>query len=402
VNCPAQETRAEEIEAQRKEKAARTSYDEPGKVEKVLTYVKDDKVLERLNAGYHGWNLRLGGLVQGSGFALGPEFRWDNQFLGGSHFRLGAQLSTKLYQKYYVRYALPKLANGHLFFDFNAAHRNYAQIDYFGPGPDSEKSNRTDYRLEDTAVDASAGFNITRYARVGGAAGRLWVNVGPGTSDQYPSTDKIFPPNIVPGIDQQSSFLRYGPFIQIDYLDDIESPAKGGLYTFQYVWYRDLDLNQHDLQRIDAEIQQYFGFFNKTRVLAFRAKTTLIDANRGQTIPFYMQSIVGGSEDLRGFLPFRFYDNNSLVLNAEYRFHVLSVMDMAVFADGGKVFSRRGELNFSNLEGDGGIGFRFNLAGKPFMRIDLAGSREGFRFWFKFNDIFVRHPFGTASAQPIR
>jgi hypothetical protein len=35
------------------------------------------------------------------------------------------------------------------------------------------------------------------------------------------------------------------------------------------------------------------------------------------------------------------------------------------------------------------------------MRLDVAGSHEGFRFWLKFNDIFVRHPVGTASAQPI-
>jgi hypothetical protein len=33
--------------------------------------------------------------------------------------------------------------------------------------------------------------------------------------------------------------------------------------------------------------------------------------------------------------------------------------------------------------------------------VDLAKSREGFRFWFKFNDIFTRHPVGSASAQPI-
>jgi outer membrane protein assembly factor BamA len=114
-----------------------------------------------------------------------------------------------------------------------------------------------------------------------------------------------------------------------------------------------------------------------------------------------MQPIVGGSEDLRGFLPFRFYDNNSLVLNAEYRWHVVSVMDMALFADGGKVFARRGDLNFSHLQSDGGIGFRFNFQGRPFLRVDVAGSREGFQIWLKFNDIFARRPVGSASAQPI-
>jgi outer membrane protein assembly factor BamA len=152
---------------------------------------------------------------------------------------------------------------------------------------------------------------------------------------------------------------------------------------------------------LDAEIQQYFGFFNKTRVVALRAKTTLTTPGRGQVVPFYLQPTVGGSEDLRGFRSFRFYDNNSFVLNGEYRWHVMSLLDMALFADAGKVFPRRGQLNFSNMEVDGGMGFRFNVKGQPFVRFDIAGSTEGVQVWFKFNPLFARQPAGTA-AQPIR
>lgn len=396
-----QETRTEEIERQRDEKAAKTKYDVPGKLEKDLMWIEDTKLLDRVTVGFHGLNLRLGGLVQGSGFALGPEYRRNYDFLGGNNFLVGAQLSTKLYQKYYTGWSLPNLGAKHISFNVNAAHRNYSQIDYFGPGPRSSKDARTDYRLEDTTVDGALGIKPVKHLNLGGSAGYVWTNIGPGTSDSFPSTDTIFSPIVTPGIDHQTNFLRYGPYAQLDYLDHPEGPTNGGLYTFEYTWYRDQKLNLHDFQRLDAEIQQYFGFFNKTRVLALRAKTTLTDANNGQVIPFYMQPIVGGSEDLRGFLPFRFYDNNSLVLNAEYRWHVISILDMALFADGGKVFPRRGELNFSHLQGDGGVGFRFNFEGRPFMRVDIAGSHEGFQVWLKFNDIFLRHPFGTASAQPI-
>jgi outer membrane protein assembly factor BamA len=245
------------------------------------------------------------------------------------------------------------------------------------------------------------GVKPVRHLKIGGSAGYIWVNVGPGTSDRFPSTELVFSPAVTPGIDVQTNFLRYGPYIQVDYLDKPEVATNGGLYTFQFTWYRDQVLNLNDFRRLDAELQQYFGFFNKTHVLAIRGKTTLTDNDTGQPIPFYMQPTIGGSEDLRGFRPFRFYDDNSLVLNAEYRWHVVSLLDMALFADGGKVFPRRGQLNFSNLEGDGGIGFRFNIKGRQFLRLDLAKSREGFRVWVKFNDVFARHPVGTASAQPI-
>jgi Omp85 superfamily domain len=397
-----QQTREAEIERQRDQKAANPGLDKPDKVERALDWAEDDEVLERLTVGYYGWNLRFGGLIQGSGFGLGPEYRRNSDFLGGNTFRVGAQLSTKLYQKYYTRWTLPHIARNHLAVDFIAVHRNYSEVDYFGPGPKSLESQRTDYRYEDTGLDASVGVKPVKHLQLGGSAGYLWANVGPGKSDRYPSSELVFSPSVAPGIDQQTDFLRYGPYIQVDYLDNADIPTNGGLYTFQYTRYRDQKLGLYGFNRMDAEVQQYFGFFNNTRVIAFRAKATLTDAESGQVVPFYMQAILGGSEDLRGFKPFRFYDNNSFLMNLEYRWHLVSTIDMAVFADGGKVFPRRGQLNFSNLEGDGGIGFRFNIKGRQFMRIDVAGSHEGFQIWLKFNDIFARQPVGSASAQPLR
>ena len=39
---------------------------------------------------------------------------------------------------------------------FVGSHRNYGGINYYGPGPDSSKDARTNYRLEDTSSDAIA------------------------------------------------------------------------------------------------------------------------------------------------------------------------------------------------------------------------------------------------------
>jgi outer membrane protein assembly factor BamA len=396
-----QDTRSAEIERQRDEKAANPRPDTKDKLEKTFDYIDDHKIIERLTIGYRGWNVRFGDLPQGSGFALGPEYRLNSDFLGGNTLRVGAQLSTRVYEKYYAGWQFPQIARDHISLDFFAAHRNYPQVNYFGPGPDSLRSTRTDYRLEDTSVDTSLGIKPIKHLRVGGSAGYLWVNVGPGTSTRFASTDQVFAPTVAPGIDRQTDYVRFGPYAEINYQDNPVAPANGGLYSVQYIWYRDQKLGLNSFRRMDGEIRQYFGFFNKTRVLAFRAKTTLLTGDRGQIVPFYMQPTLGGSEDLRGFRSFRFYDNNSLVLNGEYRWHVMGVLHMALFGDAGKVFPRRGELNFSNLEYDGGIGFRFNIKGQPFFRLDVAGSREGVRIWFKFNQMFARQPIGT-SWQPIR
>jgi outer membrane protein assembly factor BamA len=104
-----------------------------------------------------------------------------------------------------------------------------------------------------------------------------------------------------------------------------------------------------------------------------------------------LQPSLGAADDLRGFRPFRFYGNNNFVMNAEWRWEILSGVDGALFVDAGKVFDRTGQLNFSRLEKSygGGIRFRAPMTGALVMRVDVAASREGVQFWFVFNDVFA-------------
>jgi outer membrane protein assembly factor BamA len=229
----------------------------------------------------------------------------------------------------------------------------------------------------------------------------VWTNVGRGTSSRYISTEQQFSPEQLPGVDQQTDFFRYGGFAQIDYRDDPLGPRQGGNYVAQYTWYDDRKLRLHDFHRMDIILEQYVPFFNKRRVFAFRAQTVLTESPGGQVIPFYMQPTLGGGDDLRGFRAYRFSDKNMANLTGEYRWEAFSGLDMAIFFDAGKVFPRRGQLNFSHMEGCGGFGLRFNARNRTFIRMDFAWSREGFYFWFKFNSIFKARPLGTAAVQPF-
>ena len=175
----------------------------------------------------------------------------------------------------------------------------------------------------------------------------------------------------------------------------------GGNYVVQYSWFHDQRNDRLGFRRLDIELQKFIPFLNKTRVIALRAKTTLTDTDDDEQIPFYLQPILGGSDDLRGYRFFRFSDRNSMVMNAEYRWEIFSGLDGAIFADAGKVFPRRGMLNFRDLESSAGVGLRFNARNATFMRLDVAFSQEGFQLWIKFNDIFLSRRFGTSTGQPV-
>ena len=98
-----------------------------------------------------------------------------------------------------------------------------------------------------------------------------------------------------------------------------------------------------------------------------------------------------------------YYDffHHTLFEPGERRGETFSGLDMALFVDAGKVFPRRSQWNFTDLEGSVGFGLRFNARNNVFLRLDVGFSHEGFQVWVKFNNIFSEGPGGSAAAQSI-
>lgn len=384
----APQTRAGLIQLRRMQKSTALQPDVPDRVEQAIQYVKEHKVLEHVFQGYKGFRPRIGGLVTGSGFGAGPEYYRSGLLHGNAVFRASVRGSLR---KFYVldsEVSLPKLANGRLFLDFYAAHRDYPRIDYYGPGADSAKSGRSGFLMEDTSFQANGGVVLARHLRVGGFGRYLMVNVGPGRDDRFISTDRIFTEANTPGIQTQTNFAHAGGFVQYDWRDNPGVPRSGGNYVAEYSTYTDLLRSRYSFDRVDLEAQQYIGFFHKRRVIVLRGRVEATDARHGNVTPFYLQPTLGGSDDLRGFRPFRFYDNNSMILNGEYRWELTTGVDMALFADAGRVFHDWRDIGFRDLEKDYGFGFRFHSQNGVVFRLDTGFSREGFQVWFKFNNVF--------------
>ena len=392
-------TRVEEIERARSVKESMLKPEKVSDTERFLLNLKNRKWVERLTAGYNGFRIKIGNMVTGGGFALGPEYFREDLKDGNLTVRSSAQFSTRGYTKYEAETALPKLWGNRLALNLVGSHRNYGGLSYYGPGPDSSVSGRTNYRLEDTSVDGIAVLRPARYIKLGGSVGGLWVNVGPGNDSRYASTERVFPG--LPGIDRQTNHLRTSVFGQIDYRDNPNGPRSGGNYVFQYSWYDDRKLGTFGFRRADIDVQQYIPFLNKTHRFALRAKATFTESDRPEGTPFYLQPVLGGSDDLRGFRPFRFSDRNKIVYNAEYQWEIFAGLDSALFFDAGKVMPHRSQLKFSDLETSAGFGLRFNVKNATFIRVDVGFSHEGFQVWFKFNDAFNLRRFGTTTGQPV-
>jgi outer membrane protein assembly factor BamA len=395
------QTRTAEIEAERDKKSARAEPEEVSRPEKVLLEFKQRNILERITAGYNGFNIKFGGMATSSGFALGPEFVRED--LGGGTFKVEASalVSTKVWQKYRAAITVPHAAGNLFALQAEAVRRDYRALEFYGQGPDSSRGGRSAYRLVDTAVQGGAAVRPLRHVHIGGLLGGLWTDIRSGHSNALANTASVFTEASAPGLTRQSTFLRTGIFGQIDYRDNPAGPKSGGNYVVQSTWYADQSLGVFSFRRWDIDAQQYVPFFNKTRRFALRGRLTLTDTASGQQVPFYLQPYVGGADDLRGFRPYRFTDRNAVVYNAEYRWEIFSGLDGALFFDAGKVMPHRGWLSLSNMETSAGFGLRFNMRDRTFVRLDVGFSHEGFGIWVKFNDPFLPRLFGTGMSQPL-
>jgi outer membrane protein assembly factor BamA len=218
--------------------------------------------------------------------------------------------------------------------------------------------------------------------------GQLFINVGPGADHSIPSTESVFGPNQAPGIDVQSNYFLAGCSSQLEYRDLPGDPHKGLYAAVAYNRYAAETDDRFSFHRVSAAVEQYFPFLNRKRVIGLRAQTELNYHSGNQVVPFYLQPYLGSDVTLRGFRPYRFYDENALAMTAEYRWEIATGFDMAVFADAGKVFHRPGDISLSDMETSVGFGLRFKNRTTVFGRIDTGFSHEGVEVWVRFGRPF--------------
>jgi len=381
------QSRFDLIESARTEKEANLTPEVQPKAERRIEWIEESLPYRLLTGQEHGFGLTFGNVAPGSGFAIGPTYAkplWDGQLI----VRAGAVAAVNRSYLGLLEVSLPSLLHDHAFLTFSTQHRNISEMPYYGPGPDSSKTGRSDYRLEDTNVELRPGVRIYKGLSASLIGSYLAVNTGPGHSSQFISTEEQFGPAAAPGIDRQTNFWRGGGLVEYDWRNRASSPTKGGKYSAQYVRYLDHNLSQYSFLRLDLDAEQYIPLFNHTRVIALHGASSLTTTNNGQRVPFYVQPTLGGPNTLRGYRYNRFYGDNSVMVNAEYRWFCSPILEMAVFADGGKVFNRWEQWNFHNLESD--VGFSVRLKGRSARTVfsfDTGFSHEGFQIWFRANKL---------------
>ena len=382
-------SRSAVLRANREAKVEQGNPPQRNSIEKGLRVI--ERIASRYNRvreGIAGFYFASGDFPAGSGVGFGLGYENRELFRPGVpepdranrvDFSFTAAYTTREYSE--LRSEIKYLNIGGTVFnmDFRGRYSEFPEEDFFGIGLESREGDRSNYLFRSIDGGSNIWLEPTRRLRVGVGAFYLNPSVGSGRDDRYPSVESLFDTAEVSGFEGgQPDFLRVDAFVDIDRRDRPLYPRSGTFLGAKFSNYRDRHFDKFHFRRWELDAQQYLPFDNGYKVLALRANVVMTDVGARDDMPFYYMPTLGGRSRLRGFREYRFRDRNSVLATAEYRWEAWWALDTALFVDGGKVASRRADIDLSDWEVGYGIGFRFHSKEAFTIRLHLGFSREGF------------------------
>jgi outer membrane protein assembly factor BamA len=396
----AQNTLAERVSLERGvEVQTAPEVDEPGVFQRTFKWV-GNKMKDDSSEPKDGLYPQIGGMIPGAGFSVGPGYR-HHLFGDAAVVNASAAISWRRYTTMQSRIEWPALFSNRLSVDAGAKYQDFTQINYFGVGPDSDKSSRTNFRLKNIDITGSATVRPTHWLSIGGRVGYLrGLDITPSLGSSHPPTHDLFDDATAPGLTVQPRYGHADIFVEADSRDIPGYPTSGGVYRLGLTTFHDLDGSGQSFRRVDADATQYVPLFRRNWIVALRGRVALSQTSAGNEVPFYLMPTLGGGNTLRGYNDYRFRDRNAAFVSAEYRLPVFRNVDAAVFADAGSVAPTAGGVWRERLEHDYGFGLRFHTATRSVARLDVSQGREGRRVSLSLTASFGRSSRNVAPYVP--
>jgi hypothetical protein len=382
------------VAAQEPEPATRAAAIEQAQAEKVKTvhpYVpsRGEALLNRaediLVNGVPRWHPFLENAYAGGGLTLGVGY--GHHVSPYNLLDVRGSYTLRGYKRVEAEFFAPRLFHRRGVLSVLGGWREATQAAFYGIGTGSAKRNRTSYDFRQPYASALLTLQPTRRLltlRGGVELSRWSQRPGEGT---HPSVETVYGPATLPGLNTQTTYVHSQGTVGFDWRTSPGYARRGGFYGVTLHDYSDPD-ERFGFRQVDYEVIQHLPILREAWVLSFRGLAQTALTKRDQQVPFFMLPSLGGGSNLRGFASHRFRDQNSLVLQAEWRIMVNRFLDTAIFYDAGKVAARREDLDVSGLKGDYGFGFRFHGPFTTPVRIELARSPEGTTLIFASSAIF--------------
>ncbi len=360
------------------------------KVDRAMTRFENNKILQQFKAFMNNPYVhpRFGGIGDGSGFGLGVEF--TNNTSKPSNVRLSSVLHATFREYVLATAGISVDPTGgkreRFQMDFTGRYTLRPRDNFYGLGPGSFRSNRSNYDLQERGFNFMTGWKVAKSLRIGAGLDFSAARVFDGQDKRYVKTPRVFP--ALPGVARGASLLSPQVFIELDERDNPNHTTKGVFANFTASSNDSVGKDDFGFVNLRLDARGYLPLGTPRHVLAARLIGNFNNPKGGSQIPFFRLARLGDSHTLRGYRPFRFYGRNALAANVEYRFEVISGIGALAFTDFGQVFDRRSQLTAQNLHATFGGGVEFKSKKSTLFRILVGKSGEGTRVIIGFGPTF--------------
>jgi hypothetical protein len=275
-------------------------------------------------------------------------------------------------------------------FEPYARARSMKRLNYFGIGNESLEENRSDFAMLDRRAGATGYYRPVGWLAIGGRGEGFWPRTDSGESPDVPSIEAQFDPSQRPGFADQTNYIYFGTFVNINYpYVRSERPRRGGDYMVSVGGFRDVSGTHHSFTRVEIEGQERFTVAGRDRALTIHGRLSSSTSGSSDTVPFYMMDTLGGADNLRGFKEtviggdeatstlrsfesFRFRDRATALMQIDFRQRVWSQVWLSVFADAGVVAPSVRALSLDDLHRGIGVGLSVFRANALAIRAEFA------------------------------
>jgi hypothetical protein len=269
----------------------------------------------------------------------------------------------------------------------SARYRDYPREDFYGVGPTSLRLDHTDYRLQEELYEGIVRYRVEHLSLMG-RAGLLQTSIRRGTDPAFPDTGTSNDEGTAPGLLRSPDFVHLSVGGWLELRDEPGNPHRGAAVGVSFSRFDDRRGHAFQFNRTIVDGREYIPLGGNRHVVALRQVTSLDDPDAGSSVPFYMQSTLGGGKLLRGYDSFRFRDDKLLALAGEYRFELIPKIELALVYETGKVFPTMREFDFRHLRHTFGAGIRLKSPRNVHLRLDVMHGPEGTRVQLRLKPSF--------------
>jgi hypothetical protein len=380
AQTPEPDTREAAVEQAQSDKARNLHPYVPSRAEQLITELSNALVNTTRT-----WHPYFQNAYRGGGFALGAGY---TKYVSPYNFvDVRGSYSVQHYKLAEAEFFAPRVFHRRGKLSVVGGWRDATQVGFYGLGSNTSVDARTNYAFEQPYGGARLTLWPTRRLLMlrGGIDVSRWSLKDP--IGRPPAVQAVYTPASLPGLGAVTTFGHAEGTAGIDTRPSDGYARRGGFYGVTGHDYTDTE-GRFGFRQIDYEAIQHIPILRESWVISLRGLASTTSHKDGQQIPFFAMPSLGGGSNLRGFQSWRFRDQNSLLLQAEWRIMVNRFFDTAVFFDAGKVAARTEDLDVTGLRKDYGFGARFHTPFATVFRIDVARSHEGTRLVFATSPVF--------------